>query len=90
VGVGVGVLGLHVGGLVVLGWMTEVFVFLCVCVCVCVYCVLVCVYVYVHIVSTCRMLTDPGNTKGGSITIPLTCCLTGLESAEYQLTFFIE
>ncbi len=24
----------------------------------------------------------PGNTKGGSITVPLTSCLTGLESAE--------
>ncbi len=23
----------------------------------------------------------PGNTKGGSITVPLTSCLTGLESA---------
>jgi len=22
---------------------------------------------------------DPGNTKGGSITVPLTSCLTGLE-----------
>jgi hypothetical protein len=24
---------------------------------------------------------NPGNTKGGSITVPLTSCLTGLESA---------
>jgi hypothetical protein len=24
---------------------------------------------------------SPGNTKGGSITVPLTSCLTGLESA---------
>jgi hypothetical protein len=24
---------------------------------------------------------DPGNTKGGSITLPLTSCLSGLESA---------
>jgi hypothetical protein len=31
---------------------------------------------------------EPGNTKGGSITIPLTSCLTGLESALWQLTFF--
>ncbi len=23
---------------------------------------------------------DPGNTKGGSITLPMTSCLTGLES----------
>jgi hypothetical protein len=25
--------------------------------------------------------TPPGNTKGGSITVPLTSCLTGLQSA---------
>ena len=30
----------------------------------------------------------PGNTKEGSITVPLTSCLTGLESAVWQLTFF--
>jgi hypothetical protein len=30
----------------------------------------------------------PGNTKGGSITVPLTSCLTGLESAVCQLTIF--
>jgi hypothetical protein len=29
-----------------------------------------------------------GNTKGGSITVPLTSCLTGLESAVWQLTIF--
>jgi hypothetical protein len=28
-------------------------------------------------------------TKGGSITIPLTSCLTDLESAVLQLTFFV-
>jgi hypothetical protein len=28
----------------------------------------------------------PGNTKGGSITVPLTSCLTGLESAVWLLT----
>ncbi len=28
-----------------------------------------------------RMKPAPGNTKGGSITVPLTSCLTGLESA---------
>jgi hypothetical protein len=27
------------------------------------------------------MNDKPGNTKGGSITVPLTSCLTGLESA---------
>jgi hypothetical protein len=26
-------------------------------------------------------ILQPGNTKGGSITVPLTSCLTGLESA---------
>jgi hypothetical protein len=31
---------------------------------------------------------NPGNTKGGSITVPLTSCLTGLESAVWQLIFF--
>jgi hypothetical protein len=30
----------------------------------------------------------PGNTKGGSITVPLTSCLTGLESAVWQMTIF--
>jgi hypothetical protein len=30
----------------------------------------------------------PGNTNGGRITVPLTSCLTGLESAVWQLTFF--
>jgi hypothetical protein len=28
-----------------------------------------------------KSLVKPGNTKGGSITVPLTSCLTGLESA---------
>ncbi len=27
------------------------------------------------------LLVRPGNTKGGSITVPLTSCLTGLEPA---------
>jgi hypothetical protein len=30
-----------------------------------------------------------GNTKAGSITVPLTSCLTGLESAVWQLTIFV-
>ncbi len=30
----------------------------------------------------------PGNTKGGSITVMSTSCLTGLESAVWQLTIF--
>ncbi len=31
----------------------------------------------------------PGNTKGGSITVPLTSCLTGLGPAIWQLTIFV-
>ncbi len=31
----------------------------------------------------------PGNTKGGSITVPLTSCLTDLESAVRQQTIFV-
>jgi len=34
-------------------------------------------------------LVEPGNTKGGSITVPLTSCSTGLESAVWQLTIFV-
>ncbi len=30
-----------------------------------------------------------GNSKGGSITVPLTSCLTGLKSAVWQLTTFV-
>jgi hypothetical protein len=30
-----------------------------------------------------------GNTKGGRITVPLTSCLTSLESAVRQLTIFV-
>jgi hypothetical protein len=30
-----------------------------------------------------------GNTKGGSITVLLTSCLTGLELAVWQLTIFV-
>ncbi len=32
---------------------------------------------------------NTGNTKGGSIPLPLTFCLTGLESAVWQLTIFV-
>jgi hypothetical protein len=31
--------------------------------------------------SNSYVSNDPGNTKRGSITVPLTSCLTGLESA---------
>ncbi len=40
-----------------------------------------------YLSSTSRKDT-PGNTKGGSITVPLTSCLTGLKSAVWQLTKF--
>jgi hypothetical protein len=33
------------------------------------------------------LLAVPWNTKGGSITVPLTSCLTGLESAVRQFLF---
>jgi len=32
---------------------------------------------------------EAGNTKGGSITVLLTSCLTGLKSAVWQLTMFV-
>ncbi len=47
----------------------------CVCVCVCA-CVCACVWVRV-----CVCMYVSGNTKGESITVPLTSCLTGLELA---------
>jgi hypothetical protein len=31
----------------------------------------------------------PEKTKGGSITVPLTSCLTGLESPVWQLTILV-
>ncbi len=36
-----------------------------------------------------RALIKAGNTKGGCITVPLTSCLTGLESAVWNLTIFV-
>ncbi len=30
-------------------------------------------------------LTEPGNTKGGSITVPLTFCLTGLDQSVLKI-----
>ncbi len=32
-------------------------------------------------VRKCKARVEAGNTKGGSITVPLTSCFTGLESA---------
>jgi hypothetical protein len=36
----------------------------------------------VVIIQSCLNKVGPGNTKGESITVPLTSCLTGLESAD--------
>jgi len=36
-----------------------------------------------------KRMEEAGNTKGESITVPLTSCLTGLESAVSQLTIFV-
>ncbi len=30
-------------------------------------------------------IDEPGNTKGGSITVPLTSCLTGLDYSVFQI-----
>ncbi len=35
--------------------------------------------------TTCIPKIEAGSTKGGSIIVPLTSCLTSLESAEWQL-----
>ncbi len=32
-----------------------------------------------------KVMNNPGNTKGGSITVPLTSCLTGLDESVYQI-----
>jgi hypothetical protein len=34
-------------------------------------------------------ISQPRNTKGGSIIVPLTSCLTGLESAVWQPIIFV-
>jgi len=39
-------------------------------------------------VMTSGLTLYPWNTKGGSITVPLTSGLTGFESAVWQLTIF--
>ncbi len=36
-----------------------------------------------------KLLAEPGNTEGGSITVLLTSSLTGLELAVRQLTIFV-
>ncbi len=39
--------------------------------------------------SFSQSMDKPGNTKGGSITVLSTSCLTGLESAVWQLTIVV-
>jgi hypothetical protein len=39
--------------------------------------------------QTVKCWSNTGNTKGGSINVPLTSCLIGLESAVWQLTIFV-
>jgi hypothetical protein len=58
---------------------THTYTFTCVCVCVC-----VCICVSVNL----NQWFITRNTKGGHITLLLTSCLTGLESAVWQLTIF--
>ncbi len=41
------------------------------------------------LISENKNTAYPGNTKWGSITVLLTSCLTGLESAAWQLTIFV-
>jgi hypothetical protein len=52
-------------------------------------CLPICMFAYHPIYLSVNQLVSPGNTKGGSITAPLTSCLTGLESAVWQLTNFV-
>ncbi len=56
-------------------------------------CKYLCVWMHAHIYSWklgsgLVLLPKAGNTKGGSITVLLTSCLTGLESAVWQQTIF--
>jgi hypothetical protein len=44
---------------------------------------------YHHTISNASIMKLSGNTKGGSINVSLTSCLTGLESAVWQLTIFV-
>jgi hypothetical protein len=74
----------------VCGW-----VWVCVCMSVCA-CVCVSLRHYIDIVGLAisnRREVAPqlnqGILKGGSITVPLTSCLTGLESAVWQLTISV-
>ncbi len=40
-----------------------------------------CFWLSAHVKPVSDDLVNAGNTKGGSVTVPLTSCLTGLESA---------
>jgi hypothetical protein len=42
-----------------------------------------------HQNSFMTLTPRPGNTKGGSVTVPLTSYLTGLKSYVGQLTIFV-
>jgi hypothetical protein len=46
-------------------------------------------YIFTFENSRQTLKVYPENTKGGSITVLLTSCLTGLESAVQQLTIFV-
>jgi hypothetical protein len=46
-------------------------------------------YLLIQLVQLIPLNMRPGNTKGASITVPLTSCLTGLESAIWLLTIFV-
>jgi hypothetical protein len=47
-------------------------------------------YYYTAAITAIKsFVVQAGNTKGGSITVLLTSCLTGLESAVWLLTVFV-
>jgi hypothetical protein len=52
-------------------------------------CMLLCSYIHAPPVQCNQTMDIAGNTKGGSITVLLTSCLTGLESAVWQLTILV-
>ncbi len=83
-------------------WVWEsicVIVYMCVCVsrCVsvggCIYgCVIIIIFLFIckrQRLSALAQLLEAGNTKGSSITVPLTSCLTGLQPSVWQLTIFV-
>ncbi len=39
----------------------------------------------VHLIELRPTWVGPGNTKGGSITVPLTSCVTGLDESVLQI-----